>query len=158
MARRKGLWAPINQSSTLAASGESATNLLVNLPIDLEAIGGLTVERIVGELHYRCDVVGTYQAFSAGIAVHHEDLPPQDLGSNLSSEAGDWMWQLHTRTSGIFVEVAAGDFDGVDEIRMIDVRVARIVRPQHQLSMVLANGAGQAINHLIGLRTYVLLP
>ena len=158
MARRRGIWIPTNSGSTVAAGGQSNTNLLALMPLDLEAIGGLTVERIVGEMKFRCDTVGTYQLFSAGICVRHEDLGTADLATGLTSEAGDWMWQLHTRTSGMFTEVAAGDFDGVDDVRFIDVRVARKLRAEENLRFIINNDAGQSLNFNIGVRTYVLLP
>ena len=158
MPRRRGVWIPHLFATTVAAGGTLRQNLLTNLPLDIEALGGLTVERIVGEVKYNCAVVGVTQLFSAGVTVRHEDLPAANLGTELAGETGDWMWQLHTRTSGIFQEVAAGDFDPIDEMRPVDIRVARKMKANDELSMVWKNDAGQALAILTGVRTYVLLP
>ena len=154
--RRRRVWAPINSGTSVAASGSKETSLLANLPIDLQAIGGVTVVRIVGELKYRIDTVGQYQQFSAAIAVVHEDLDPSAL--SLSGEPLDLLWSLYTRTSGLFMEVGAGNFDAIEEVRAIDVRAKRIIKPQEQLILIVNNGAGDTLFFNVGLRTLVLLP
>ncbi len=153
---RRSLWIPVNTGSSTAAAGSSQVDLLGNLAAATKALGGLTVSRVVGELKYRTDVIGTYQQFSAGIMAKHEDFSAGQL--SLSSEGGSWMWTLYTRTSGMFIEVASADFDAIEEVRMIDIRTQRKIQPEHSLFIEVQNGAGETLNWNIGLRVLVLLP
>ncbi len=155
MARRR-VWVPIFNSASLAAGTQVKVDLLQNLGLDLESVGGLTITRMVGEFKFRCDVVSTYQSFGAGIAVVHEDLTAAAM--NIGNESLPLLWSILTATSGLFSESAAGNFDGIFETRMIDSRAQRKVAPQHTLSLFVNNGAGQAIQFAIGIRTLVLLP
>ncbi len=156
MARRRHLWTPHNSGSTVAASATIQTTVLSALDSGLLATGGLTVSRIIGEFKFRVDVVNTYQQFNLGIGVFHED---RVINVNDFTEANNlWMFTLYTRTSGLLNEVAAGDFDGIEEVRSIDIRVSRKIPAQHTLDLVISNGAGQTLNFNLGIRTLVLLP
>ena len=73
MARRRHVWVPRNVGASVAGGASSQSNILAALTSDVEALGGLTVVRIVGEFKYRCDVVNVFQQFSVGIGVFHED-------------------------------------------------------------------------------------
>jgi len=156
LARRK-VWIPFNSGFGTAASTSTHLDLLTNMAPDLEAAGGLTVLRMVGELKYRIDTVGTYQQFNVGIGVFTEELPTS-TDMTISGDARDWLWTLMTRTSGYFIEVASGDFDGVEEVRFIDVHAMRKIPANSQLRVVTGNGAGVQVNFNLGLRILVALP
>jgi len=154
---RRKIWIPINSGSSVAAGASTHIDLLGAMPSQLQETGGLTVERIVGEFKYRTEVVGTYQNFSAAIGVMVEEVGTT-TSMNISGEARNWMWTLFTRTSGMFSEAAAGDFDSIEEVRFLDVRSARKIPANSELRLTISNGSGQTIFFLVGLRTLVLLP
>ena len=157
MARRK-LWIPINQGLSVAAGASVHTDMISSLAgPDVEAIGGLTVERIIGNVTFRCDVVGTYQQFDMAIGVLPEELGIT-TNMSISSDARNWLWTLMTRTWGAFTEVGAGDFDGVEERVYIDVRGKRKIPANSRLVFVVGNGGGETLTYNIGIRTLVLLP
>ena len=157
MVRRRGVWVPINSGSSVAAGASIYLNLLGAASSVVELMGGHTIFRMIGELKYRTEVVGTYQQFSAGIMVLNEEVGTT-TDMSLSGEAHDQMWSLNTRTSGMFSEAAAGDFDSIEEVRFIDVRAQRKLPANSELRFVIGNGAGQTIFFNIGLRIYLKLP
>ena len=140
----------------MGAAASTAIDLLQNAPTDFRSLGGLTVVRVVGEFKYRCDDVGTYQQFAAAIGVYHEDLSAVSI--SIASEPLDLMWTLLTRTSGMFTEVASGDFDGVEEMRVIDVHSSRKIRANDKIELIINNGGTKTLLWNVGLRTLVLLP
>ena len=156
MARRK-LWVPFNSGLSVGAAASTTLDLLAANPVDLESVGGITVERIVGEVKYRVDVPAAYQQFNMGIGVFAEELSATaDL--SISGDARPWLWTLMTRTSGLFSEAASGDFDGVEEVRFIDVKSRRKVPASSQLQLRVGNGAGETLFFNLGIRILILLP
>jgi len=159
LAKRRGIWLPLNSGATVAASGTGQVDMLTNLPDDLDSHGGLTVSRIIGEWAFRCDTIATFQQFSAGVTVHNAAVTAANLGSQLiASVSEDWMYQLHTATGGFFSEAAAGDFDGVFQYRPLDIKVQRKLGNLDELSFILRVGAGQSVTFNLGARIYVKLP
>ena len=156
VSKRRTVWTPLSTSGAMGASSSATLNLLVQLPLDLESIGGLTVVRIIGEFHYRCDVVGTFQTFQAAIGVFHEAVVASDFA--LATSNYSLMWTLFSRTTGQFLEVAAGDFDAIEEVRPVNVRVNRKMNSNEQLMMVIVNGTGQTLEFFLGCRVLVMLP
>ena len=156
MARRK-IWTPTNTGTTVAAGSSASLDLLAQLPLDLEGVGGVTVTRIIGNLSFRCDNVGVYQQFAAGIVVHHEDLNVGNLDLATEGDPGV-MWTWLGRTNGAFIEVASGNFDAVEERVYIDVRVQRKVAQNHRVDFVIENGSGQTILFNLGVRVLIALP
>ena len=157
MARRRHVWVPRNVGASVAGGASSQSNILAALTSDVEALGGLTVVRIVGEFKYRCDVVNVFQQFSAGIGVFHEDRTI-DAGNLMGEENNEWMWTLHTRTSNLFAEVASGVFQAGEETRSIDITVKRKLPAQNVLTLFVANDATNTVSFFLGVRMLVLLP
>ena len=156
MARRK-LWVPIQQGSNVTASNTAQINLLSNLAVDLEALGGLTVIRIVGQVSFHINTVGIYQQVVMSIGVFHENIGSTTVLAG--SESLDLMWTLLARTTGGFIEVAAGDFDAVEDKEYVNVRSQRKLKPNEGLYLHIENPAGsQTLEYNVGLRTLVLLP
>ncbi len=156
-ARRRGLWLPLSQSTTVAASTTAKTNLLQNLTLDLESAGGLTLQTCIGRVGIRCDVVGTYAQYSMMIGVHREDVAASDMDWHSEADSGP-MWTSFGYTSGLFNEVAAGDFDGVIEWESLRTRAMRKIPANHSLDFVIHNSSGQTLAYYIALRMRILLP
>jgi len=154
---RRSIWVPFSQALTAAASTNSKVSLLGNLPIDAAALGGLTVSRIIGNVSFRCDVVAAYQVFSMFLAVHHEDQSQTSMAMNSEAFPGV-MWSWLGRTNGALIEVAAGDFDAVEERVYYDIRVQRKIPAQHVLSFIIMNDSGETVTTFVGGRALVKLP
>jgi len=156
MARRK-VWVPKSTiANTTAASAAGRDNLLSALPSDLEAIGGLTISRIIGNISISPLTIAV-QAFAMAIAVLHEDLDAAvpDIRSEISANL---MWTWIGRTNGAFVETASGSFTKIEERVYFDVRVQRKLLPNYQLVLVIQNSAGVTLVDTVGCRTLVSLP
>ncbi len=156
MARRRKVWIPSLQSTTAAASTSSTLDLLVNLPGDLEAIGGLTVVRVEGILSFHCATVSTFQNCGFGITMRHEDLLSANL--DMLTEAGSYIWTHFRRLTTIFVESAAGTFDPIQDLAVVSTRTMRKIRPQHQLVLACQNSTGQTVSFTFGGRVLIALP
>ena len=155
MARRK-VWVPYRVGVDAAASTNSLTDLLGNLPGDLEAIGGLTVSRIIGQVSFRPGGLA-FQEFSLFIAVVHEDQSQTNMAMDTESFPGV-MWSWLGRTNGAFIETAASSFSAVEERAYYDIKVQRKIPAQHQLVAVTMNGAGESLDVQHGGRALISLP
>ncbi len=159
MVRRRGLWIPQNASFAASSASSDSVDLLANMPEDLLQHGGLTVSRIIGEVAFVCDVIGTRQLFTAGIMVSDQGSTDSQLGIDLTTgPAENVMWYLATVTHGAFMEVAAGDFDGIMQYRSFDVRVQRKMKISDHLDFVIKNDSGQTVSGSVGARAYIKLP
>jgi len=140
MARRK-VWVPkFTIGASLAASADIADNLLTALPSDLEAIGGLTISRIIGNISIAPLTIAK-QAFKMAIMVRHESLV--DSEPDLTGEiSGNLMWSWFGRTNGGFIETSSGSFTSVEERIYFDVRVQRKLLPNYELALLIQNNAG----------------
>ena len=156
MARRK-VWVPeLTIAQTVSASAAARIDLLNNLPLDLEGVGGLTISRIIGNISFSPISVAV-QAFAMAILVHHEQLATTEPQLDIDISA-NIMWQWMGRTNGAFIETAAGTFTRIEERVYFDVRVQRKLLPNYQLSLLVQNEPGVSIVHTIGCRTLVSLP
>ncbi len=156
MARRR-IWVPHSTlAQTTAASANTAFNLLAALPGDLEALGGLTISRIIGNVSFSPISVAV-QAFAMAILIRHEALSSAepDLDTDISARL---MWTWIGRSNGAFIETAAGTFTRVEERVYFDVRVQRKLGGDEQLVFLVQNQAGVSIVHTIGARVLVALP
>ena len=68
----------------------------------------------------------------------------------------DLMFTFFGRTAGMFTEVAAGDFDGVEERMPIHVNTMRKLTPNEQLIFCVQNKSGEALQTFLGVRTLVI--
>jgi len=156
MARRR-IWVPNRVlAASTAASAQARFDLLASLPGDLEAVGGLTISRIIGNVSFSPASVAV-QAFAMAIEVNHESLPNTDPAI-ISEISGNLMWTWIGRTNGAFIETSAGTFTRIEERVYFDVRVQRKLLPNYRLTMLVQNEAGVAIIHTVGTRTLVALP
>ncbi len=156
MARRR-IWSPrFILAQTTAASADTRTNLLANLPADIEALGGLTVSRIIGNVSF-APISVAVQGFSMAIQVAHEAQGASEpLIDNEVSATLLWTWI--GRTNGAFIETAAGTFTRVEERVYFDVRVQRKLPANFELTFLVQNQAGVSIVTTIGCRTLIALP
>ena len=155
MARRK-IWVPYISSPNAAASTNSLFAMLANLPGDHEALGGLTVSRVIGNVSFSPATIAK-QAFAMFIAVMHEDQSQTNVAMNTESFPGV-MWSWLGRSNGAFIETSSGVFTSVEERVYYDVRVQRKLPAQHQLVFVVMNEGGVQINVRIGGRALIALP
>jgi len=156
MARRK-IWVPrLALALSTAASASQLADLLFQLPLDLEGVGGLTVSRIIGNVSFAPASVAV-QSFSMGIGVTHE---AQSAGEPIIKDdvSGNLMWTWIGRSNGAFIETAAGTFTRIEERVYFDVRVQRKLQPNFRLVFIIQNEAGVSMTHTIGCRTLVSLP
>ncbi len=159
MARRRKVWVPFLAGANVAANAQSSLNLLTNLPIDITALGGLTVVRIIGEFRYHCATVGTLQQFGGAITVHDENNTAAAFAADLLvTPKPGLMWTHFTRVSTVFVESAAGTFDPVDEVVPFDIRSMRKMAANEILRFYIDNSAGQTIVFHLGGRVLLALP
>ncbi len=155
MARRR-VWVPFFTTLDAASGVNALQDLLTNLPGDLEAVGGLTVSRIIGNVSFAPLTIAK-QALSAFLAVVHEDQSQTNMAMNSESFPGV-MWSWLGRTNGAFIESSSGSFTSVEERVYFDVRVQRKLPAQHQLVAVIMNEAGVTINTEWGGRALIALP
>ncbi len=128
---------------------------MASLPNDLEATGGLTISRIIGNVSF-APISVAVQAFAIGIGVFHDSQGADE--PKIISDISRLMWTWIGRSNGAFIETAAGTFTRIEERVYYDVRVQRKLPPNFHLEMLIQNQAGVAIVVTNGCRTLVALP
>jgi len=156
MARRK-IWVPKSAiATTTAASAASNDNLLSELPLDLESIGGLTIGRIIGNVSISPLTIAV-QNLAMAIMVVHEDQTAA-VPDLLTEVSANIMWSWFGRTNGAFIESSSGTFTRVEERIYIDVRVKRKLQPNFELQFRVQNSPGVTVVTTLGFRTLLYLP
>ncbi len=162
MARRSGLWVPFKAAATVAASttADEGTDLLAFLvDADLTARRDMTIARIRGTVSIANSVgqlTSTDTSVALMVAHEGEDLAQTSL---LSALIVSPIWRLDTVSSGRMVEVAAGDFNPLADVYMVDTKAMRkLDRTNNEVHMLVTTGGGSSVNVVMRGVIYVLLP
>ncbi len=155
--RRRMVWVPVTEVDSVATGASGNVDLLQNLTLDLESVGGLTVTRIIGLAAVHPPLVGDLARYAMGIRVANDNLG--SANPDIATDpTGIFLWTWIGRTSGWGAESAAGVFSTFDDYIYFDVKAQRKMKPDDQLLFVLQNGADEIINAQISARSLLKLP